>query len=47
MRERGAELDMIRDRLGHESLPTAEIYTHAVLLNQTDQTDAAELIADL
>jgi site-specific recombinase XerD len=44
MRERGAELDVIRDRLGHESMATTERYLHAVPINQAG---AANLLADL
>jgi site-specific recombinase XerD len=44
MRERGAELDVIQQRLGHESMATTERYLHAVPLNQAE---AANLLGDL
>jgi len=44
MRLRGAELDAIRNRLGHESIATTEQYTHAIPFAQAA---AAELIGDL
>ncbi len=44
LRERGVELDVIRDRLGHESIATTEQYVHAVPLGQAE---AAEKLGDL
>ncbi len=44
LRERGVELDVIRDRLGHTSIATTERYVHAVPLGQTE---AAEKLGDL
>jgi site-specific recombinase XerD len=44
LRERGVDLDVIRDRLGHESIATTERYVHAVPLGQAE---AAEKLADL
>jgi site-specific recombinase XerD len=44
MRERGVELDVIRDRLGHVSIATTERYVHAVPIGQAE---AAEKLGDL
>jgi site-specific recombinase XerD len=44
LRERGTELDVIRDRLGHESIATTERYIRAVPLGQAE---AAERLVDL
>ncbi len=42
--ERGVDLDVIRDRLGHESISTTERYVHAVPLGQAE---AADKLGDL
>ena len=44
LRERGVDLDVIRDRLGHASISTTEQYVHAVPIGQAE---AAERLSDL
>ncbi len=44
LRKRGVDLDVIRDRLGHESIATTERYIHGV---PRGQAEAAKKLEDL